>query len=136
MTDSLRPFASTSGTSRRYDATRIAAEWAAPDFRCRLVDVAHHQEQHVPDSKRVALPRPLDGIRPPASIHSRERSVFAGRVDPCDHGARHEHERGERCPRARPMYPQRLAAARRVPVARWRVEEARTATARSRERLT
>src|SRR5262249_29844123 len=34
------------------------------------------------DSKRVTLPRPLDGMRPLASIHSRKSGMFAGRVDP------------------------------------------------------
>src|SRR5437868_7775927 len=69
------------GFSTNYPA-RVSAERAAPDLLCRLVDVAHHEEEEVADAERVMLPGAVDRKRSAARIDAREPGVLAGRIDP------------------------------------------------------
>src|SRR5713101_2833207 len=66
-----------------HDAARVSAERTATDFLRRFVDVTHHQEQNIPDSKRVPLPGSLYWKRSLVRIDMRGLRVFARGVNPC-----------------------------------------------------
>src|SRR5262245_11508617 len=65
------------GAGRRCTAVRLA-----PDGIRQIVAVAHHQEAGVADLERVALPGPVDRVRPPCRLDVSGLCVLAHGIGP------------------------------------------------------
>jgi len=53
-----------------------------PDRRLEIIAIAHHEEEDIPDPKRIPLPGAFDRVTPQSVINARESRVFSQRIDP------------------------------------------------------